>query len=327
MPDGPQQESHRVAPEAQLTKELRMQTRLMGAIALGPLAASLLVATPALAQMRMSSGSTQYSSASRPGDIWTGGGLLFAPRYLAAGGGQVGIGPAFVFGATPGVPASPVAGELGIDYAIMDGTEVYALLAPVTMAGFRGQIMANDYGAVGWDVNYRADFYPDQGNMNAGKGSTATSGPTAFYPGLTAAPIFGGLAMSQGAEARIDAEQKFGPLNGFASLGLKAMSIGLKPGLGLGLDLDLGRIVLGYNIVGEGNVTPVSSRYNGGLQLEHGLGGRIVLSDNTYLQANWFYRPQDDLYNAEQGIVVGVGYQWGSAAAATGGSGGMIMSQ
>ncbi len=304
-----------------------MQTRLLGAIALGPLAISLLTATPALAQMRMSSGGTQYSSAARPGDIWTGGGLLFAPRYLAAGGGEVGIGPAFAFGATPSVPASPVAGEVGIDYAIADGTEVYALLAPVTMAGFRGQIMANDYGAVGWDVNYRADLYPDEGSVHAGKGSTATTAPTSFYPGLTAAPIFGGLAMSQGAEARIDAEQKFGPLNGFASLGLKAMSIGLKPGLGLGLDLDLGRIVIGYNIVGEGNVTPASSAYNGGLQLEHGLGGRIVLSDNTYVQANWFYRPLDDLHNSEQEIVAGIGYQWGSAAPATGGSGSMIMSQ
>lgn len=303
-----------------------MQIRQAGAIALGVLASTAFVATPVYAQMVMSTPQGGNAQVSRPGDIWTGGGLLFAPRYLSAGSGQVGVGLGYLTGASPATTASPLTGELGIDYAVMDGTEIYALLAPVTLVGVRSQLMANDYGSVGWDLNYRADFYPDLDSTRAGVGATTTTAPISLRQGLTAAPIFGGLAMAQGAELRIDAEQKLGPVDLYATPKLAAMSIGLKPGLGLGLDLDLGRLVLGYNIVGQANVSPASSLYNAGFQLEHGLGGRVVLTDNLYIQANWYYIPQDDLYNTDSTLLAGIGYQWGSSAPASSG-GGMIMSQ
>ncbi|MBU6430226.1 MAG: hypothetical protein KGR26_14515, partial [Cyanobacteria bacterium REEB65] len=282
------------------------------------LVAGLLVAPPAWSQMVMSSGSSQAaaSAPSRPGDSWTGGGLLFAPRYLSAGSGQIGIGPAFMFAATPSVPASPLSGALGVDYAIADGSEIFAVLGPVTLAGYRGRLMQNDYGAVGWALDYRADTYPAMGNHHAGPlPAGASSSPTTYFQGLNAAPILGGMAIAQGAELRVDAMQNLGPIDLYVSPKLSAMSIGLKPGLGLGIDVDLGRIVLGYDILGQANVSPASSAYNAGFEIQHGLGGRVILTDNLYLQADWFYQPQDDLYNAEQGMAGGIGYQWGGAAA------------
>ncbi|MBM3274696.1 MAG: hypothetical protein FJZ00_06065, partial [Candidatus Sericytochromatia bacterium] len=158
-----------------------------------------LSAAPAFAQMKMSSPSSAASdeSDSRPGDIWTGGGLIFAPRYLDNPGDlEIGLGPTYLVSSAPGKAAIPFAGVLGLEWKMTDSLELAAIVGPLTLAGLRGPITENEYGSVGWALVYRSDMYPT-GVLNAvgalDTTRTVFGAGTALPQGLIAAPLLGGL--------------------------------------------------------------------------------------------------------------------------------------
>lgn len=289
-----------------------MQIRHIAALALGVALAGAANAAPAFAQMRTSAPQASpmaSAAASRPGDVWTGGGILFAPRYLDNPGDfEFGAGPSYLLSSTPSVPASPIAGILGFAYKLSDSLELAAIAGPVTLAGLRGPVMENEFGSVGWALLFRADMFP-VGKM---AGTTFTE-PTTLPQGLTKAPLLGGLAMNQGGELRVDAMQNLGPINLFAVPRLAVMSDGTRVGLGLGLDLDLDRIVVGANWSPDLNLTRPTAQVNDFVN-QFGVGGRAVLTDNLYLVSNFVWVPADSYGNNVQNVLAGIGYRFSSAS-------------
>ena len=301
-----------------------MQIRHTVALALGVTLACAFWTTPAFAQMRTSTGSPAptYEEASRPGDIWTGGGILFAPRYLNSPGDfEFGAGPSYLLGSAPAVPASPIAGVVGLQWKVSDSLELSAVTGPVTLAGLRGPVMENEFGSVGWALLYRADLYPI--------GSKSTTGtftePAVLPQGLNKAPLLGGLAMSQGGELRIDGMQKLGPINLFAVPRLAVMSDGTRLGVGLGFDLDFNTVVVGANWSPSFNITPTDAIKVAKTDFEnqYGVGGRLVLTDSLYLMGNYVFVPADAYGNNVQTVLAGIGYRFSSG----GSDGGMRGSQ
>jgi hypothetical protein len=271
-----------------------------------------LTAAPAFAQMRMSSPSSAASdeTESRPGDIWTGGGLIFAPRYLDNPGDlELGLGPTYLVNSAPGKAAIPFAGVLGFSWKMTDSLELAAIAGPLTLAGLRGPISESEYGSVGWALVYRSDMYP----VGTLTGTTFTE-PTALPQGLNKAPLLGGLAMSQGGELRIEGMQKLGPINLFALPNLGVMSDGTRVGLGLGLDLDFDRVVLGGNWVSRLNITPTQAIQNAKTTFEnqYSAGGRLVMTDSLYLVTNFVYIPADAYGNNVSNFLAGIGYRFSS---------------
>lgn len=283
-----------------------MQIRHVAALAVG-VALAALVAAPAFAQMRGSSPDAVASpgTGSRPGDIWTGGGILFAPRYLDKPGDfEFGAGPTYLLSSSPSAPASPIAGVIGLEWKISESLEFSAITGPVTLAGLRGPVMENEFGSIGWALLFRSDLYPI-GRTVAG----AFTEPTALPQGLNKAPLLGGLAMSSGGEFRVDAVQNLGPINLFVVPRLAVMSDGTRVGLGLGLDLDFDRIVLGANWNPDYNLTRATPNVND-FQNQYGVGGRVVLTDSLYLLSNFVWVPADSYGNSVQNLLAGIGYRF-----------------
>lgn len=283
-----------------------MQIRPLAALALGVALAGAVIAPPAFAQMRTSSPQTTMTTAdvgSRPGDVWTGGGILFAPRYLDNPGDfEFGAGPTYLLTSTPSAPASPIGGVLGFRWKMSEALELAAITGPVTLAGLRGPIMENEFGALGWALLFRSDVYP-------WARGTAPEPPLA--QGLSRHPLLGGLAMSMGGELRVDTMQKLGPINLFAVPRLAVMSDGTRVGVGLGADLDFDRITLGVNWSPDYNLTRPTLGVNDFVN-QFGAGGRVILSDNLYLVSNFIWVPADAYGNTVQNLLAGIGYRFSS---------------
>ncbi len=272
-------------------------------------------ALPALAQMKMSSPAQlqDETEPSRPGDVWTGGGLLFAPRYLENTGDlEFGLGPTYLLGSAPGVAASPFAAILGFEYRLSDSVEASALVGPLTLAGIRGPIHEDEFGAYGWALLYRSDIYPVGQNPVATAPNIFGSTTGQLPQGLIAAPLLGGLALSQGGELRIDTMQNLGPIKMFFMPNLGVMSDGTRVGLGLGMDLDFERLILGGNWSSRLNITPTKEIQNRNTTFEnqYSVGGRVILTDALYLVGNYVYVPADAYGSTVANALVGIGYRF-----------------
>ena len=92
------------------------------------------------------------------------------------------------------------------------------------------------------------------------------------------------------------------------------MTNGTRLGLGVGADLDLGNLVLGWNYAGGWLV----ARQEGLNDLESawGLGGRVILSPELYLTATWIVVPGDAYGHRTQAAMAGVGFAPGLSGSA-----------
>ncbi|MBM3270228.1 MAG: hypothetical protein FJZ01_21550 [Candidatus Sericytochromatia bacterium] len=249
----------------------------------------------------------------RPGDIWTGGGLLFAPRYLEnVGDFELGLGPTYLVGSAPGAAASPFAGVAGLQWKVSDAVEVSGLFGPLTLAGIRGPIHEDEFGAYGWALLYRSDLYPVGQNPVATAPNIFGSTTGELAQGLVAAPLLGGLALSQGGELRIDTMQNLGPVKMYFVPSLGVLSDGTRVGLGLAMDVDLDKVVLGGNWSSRLNITPTKEIQNRNTTFEnhYSLGGRVILTDAVYVVGNYVYSPADAYGNALANALLGIGYRF-----------------
>lgn len=302
-----------------------MQNFKIAAIVVGTALSVLLTAGPALAQMRMSSPASpgKDTGGTRPGDTWTGGGILFAPRYLNNPGDlEVGVGPAYIINSAPGKVSPPIGGALGFEYKVTDSLEVALLLAPITLGGLRGPITENEFGSVGWSLLYRGDLYPAGVDATGKLPSTLPPGTTPFF-----LPFMQGAVMTHGGELRIDGMQRLGPVNLFAVPSLGVALNGTRVGIGLGADLDFDRVIFGLNWRAALNLTPPANPAGGSFnnfENQYGLGGRVVLNDNLYLLTNYFFVQADTYGNQAHIVLGGIGYR---LAQGGGSGGGMRMSK
>lgn len=294
-------------------------------LALGVIALSLGVEDPAFAQMKTSKGSHADHCAmdelsvpaSRPGDIRSAGAFFIAPRYLPhVGDAEIYLDPVYVLSSTPQAPGSPWIGQVGLEYKLSDALELHASVSPYSLIGFRGPLFEADSKALGWAAYYRTDSYP--------------TGGAALPPGV-GAPLFGllplgGVGEARGAELRFNGMHRHSMVNVFISPVASVMSNRTNVGADLGLDLDLGQVVLGYTGSFKYNVlNPYSGISNfQNVELQHVVGGRVILDDHLYLQANYFMVPADTYGNSVNSIVAGIGYRFGQGAASpVASSGGM----
>ncbi|MEB3205570.1 MAG: hypothetical protein VKP57_12825 [Candidatus Sericytochromatia bacterium] len=236
----------------------------------------------------------------RPGDIWTGGGLLFAPRYLAQGGLEVGLGGMSLLAGPANVPPNSFSPVAGVRVAPQDGVELAALLGPVTLAGVRARISQSIWGSTGIAMLYRSDVYATSAAEQAQRPELV---PPFF--GLVAAP---GFRASQGVEFRVDLMQNLANMHFYAVPSLRMMAHGTRVGLGVGSDLDLGQLVLGWNYNGGLAVaSPVGSNQNA-LESQWGLGGRLVLGPQAYVTGTYIFVPGDAYGQRSQAVMAGIGF-------------------
>lgn len=233
----------------------------------------------------------------RPGDIWTGGGLLFAPRYLSQGALELGVGGMSLLSA-PVSGMSSIAPVAGLRLGMQDGVELAALLGPVTLAGIRARISQSMWGATGLSMLYRSDVYPTTDAQTAQRPELV---PPFF--GLFAAP---GLRANQGVEVRFDLMQNLSNMRFYAVPSLRMMSNGNRLGLGVGSDLDLGQVVLGWNY--NGGLLASGGAGLNPLESQWGLGGRLILSPNAYLTGTWISVSGDAYGQRSQAVMAGIGF-------------------
>ncbi|MBI6546173.1 MAG: hypothetical protein HY692_05225 [Cyanobacteria bacterium NC_groundwater_1444_Ag_S-0.65um_54_12] len=303
-----------------------------GALA-GVACASMLLAEPGFAKMIVSGDASTggMSMLSRPGDVWTGGGLLFAPRYLEKTGDlEFGAGPGFVLSSLPSAPIFPFIGQTGFEYKVLDNLELAAIVSPITLAGLRGPILQNEFGGIGWALLYREDTYP----AGVASGSTFVDLPVAKLPQGTNKAFFGlvpGIISSRGVDFRLDTMQKLGLLNLFASPRLAYMSNGLRVGGGLGIDLDFERVIIGVSWSGQLNLSPPTTSPGSApvallpgrtslntFENSYGVGGRLILNEQVYLAGNYLMVPADAYENKIQAVLFGIAYRMGVAGSSTG---------
>lgn len=236
----------------------------------------------------------------RPGDIWTGGGLLFAPRYLAQGGVEFGAGGMALLGGPSTAPAGSIAPVGGLRLAPQDGVELAALLGPVTLAGVRARISQSLWGATGIAMLYRSDAY-----LTTAAEQTQRPELVAPFFGLVGAP---GFRASQGVEFRVDLMQNVGNMRFYGVPSLRMMSHGTRVGLGVGSDLDLGQLVLGWNYNGALATATAAGQSQNPLESQWGVGGRLILGNSAYLTATWIAVPGDAYGQRSQAVMAGFGF-------------------
>lgn len=279
-----------------------------GIAALIAVTAGGLTAQPAEAQMRRSAPApTAIMKAapkpvSRPGDLRSGAGYFIAPRYLpSVGDTEIYVDPVVILGSSPVAPGTPVLAQLGIEHKLADGLEFHANLSPISLIGVRGPLASMGTTSLGYALYYRSDSYPLGSNP-----FPPGTGPSFF--GLVPVP---GVAEARGAELRLNAMQAFAPFNLFVSPVAAVMSNRTVAGADIGLDLDLDRLVIGYTASAKYAVANPFPNVSGfqPFELQHSVGGRLVLNDASYLQAHYMLFPSDTYGNTVQVLVGGIGFR------------------
>lgn len=245
----------------------------------------------------------------RPGDMWTAGGLLWAPRFMKPGSFEFGLGPGFVIDSAPKSPGAPVGSVLGVQGALADGLELISFIGPVSLTGLRGRLVENEFGAVSIGLVYRSDSYAT-GTPQPAPG--AVTAPASLHTGL-AEPFFGALpissvAVARGGELRVSAMERLGIVNVFGEPRLTVLSNGTRLGLGLAVDLDLDRFVVGLSWAGSYNLSPAPG-VNTVFENQYSFGGRFIVNDSLYAAGTLIQSPADAYGTRSQAVLGGIGYR------------------
>ena len=222
----------------------------------------------------------------------TAGGLNIAPRYLDQVG-DVDLNLLFGFSYFPTTNGVALGGQLGLQTRLLDQLQLLANAGPLTELGLRGPLFVSPNLDLGWDARYRSEIY--FANV-PGFGLTT--------PLLTLSPG----AAAHGPELKLNAAAKWGGFQLFVTPLAAWMSNRTALGLEGGLDWAWQRWGLGYSLAYRENV---SSPFPGSgvlpRELQHGLGLRYSLDENTFLQANAYLTPGDTYGTANQMLLVGFG--------------------
>lgn len=305
-----------------------MKPSHMGALTLSVMAATSLLAGPAMAQMKTSAGgstatATGPASASRAGDMRTGGGFFMAPRYLNNPGDlELSIDGGYVFSAGPSfanratVPF-PTIGQLSLQYKLTDSLEGDVIVSPVSMVGLRGPLMQSDMMSMGWGAYYRSDIYYTTLNTSAGGLGRA------LFGAVDAISANNGLSEARGGQLRLETMGNMGsmglPITIYVDPMVVVMSNRTGAGAEFGADLDVGPLTLGYNGAYRYNFVTQTAPVVGTVQPNEfiqAMGGRLRLTDNFYLQGDYIRQSWDSYGRFAHAVLGGVGYRFGGSAAA-----------
>ncbi|MBO9541293.1 hypothetical protein J7643_11950 [bacterium] len=223
----------------------------------------------------------------------TAGGLNIAPRYLDKAGD---IDMNLLGGVVnyPSSEASLVGGQISFQARLTDRLLLLANMGPLNEIGLRGPLAPLADWSLGWAAHYRSDLY-------------FTTAPTT---GL-ASPMGGYMpgSLAQGLELKLNGMRTLGGFNLYLSPLLAVMSNRTMAGAEGGIDWTWERLGLGYGLSARSNVVNAAQGAFAiaGTELQHSAGIRFSLNNASYLQANYYYAPNDTYGLPVQTILAGIG--------------------
>ncbi|MNW99308.1 hypothetical protein D3C86_287790 [compost metagenome] len=235
----------------------------------------------------------------------THAGSPIAPRYLAEVGDlDVSLLGSFV--QYPGIRASLLGSELGVQYRLSESLSLKANLGHTAAIGLRGPLIEASAFRLGWDVHYRSDWY-----------FLTASGMGLGAPAYGVIPVPGGAA--HGMELSLNAMQAWQQWAFYLSPSVSLMSNRSLAGMNAGVDLNLGRFGLGYAFGHHQvlhNPDPGASSLVPSEQA-HRLGVRWAWSKDGYIHLHAMAIPQDTYGIPLQGLMAGIGWRFSGFPAAS----------
>jgi hypothetical protein len=233
----------------------------------------------------------------------THAGAPIAPRYLAEVGDlDVSLSGSFV--QYPGIRASLLGSELGVQYRLSESLHLMANLGHTAEIGLRGPLLEASTFRLGWDAHYRSDWY-----------FLTASGVGLGAPAFGLIPMPGGTA--HGMELSVNAMQAWQSWSFYLSPSVSVMSNRSLAGLEAGVDLSLGRFGLGYAVghhqllhnpdPGASSLVPTEQA--------HRLGMRWAWSKEAYAHVHATVVPQDAYGISWQGVTAGIGWRFAGTPA------------
>ena len=228
----------------------------------------------------------------------THAGSPIAPRYLVEVADlDVSLLGSFV--QYPGIRASLLGSELGVQYRLSESLHLMANLGHTAEIGLRGPLIEASAFRLGWGAHYRSDWY-----------FLTASGMGLGAPAFGIIPVPGGAA--HGMELSLNAMQTWQQWAFYLSPSVSVMSNRSLAGMEAGVDWNLGRLGLGYAF---GHHQLLHNPDHGASSLvpseqAHRLGVRWAWSQDGYLHLHAMATPQDTYGIPLQGLMAGIGWRF-----------------